>query len=138
MIPEIIIMLATAQKDGVPGEVVVGIIGAIFTGLGVLYGKMREKQAQSNEVTLKDQPIGVVKHQPAVTWNDHVNLLRRVDGHDDDIRDLRKESAAEFRALLEAANSRESRIMDKLDKVAGVIHNRIDKLIKASGGGDHD
>lgn len=127
-----------ASTGVVPGEIVVGIIGAIFTGLGVLYGKMREKQAQSNEVTLKDQPIGVVKHQPAVTWNDHINLLRRVDSHDEDIKDLRRESAAEFRALLEASNSRELRIMEKIDKSAGVIHNRIDKLIQVTGGGDHD
>ncbi len=124
------------MTGSVSGEIVVAIIGAIFTGLGVLYGKQREKSQQKNEITVKDQPIGVVKHQPVVTWADHMNLLRRVDKHDQHIDDLRKEMAEQFKGLLEAASNRESRIIDKLDNVARSIHQRIDQALRKGGAND--
>ena len=119
-------VMASASDGSVPGEVVVAIIGAIFTGLGVLAGKKLEKAATASDVTIKNQPVGVVKHQQPVTWADHINLVRRVDRIDSHLDAMRKESSDQFKDLLEAASSRENRIIDKIDDVARAIHARID------------
>lgn len=125
-------MMAAASAEGsVSEKAVIGIIGAIFTGLGVLFGKY---MSQKNDVTVKDQPIGVMKHQPVVTWSDHVNLVRRVDRIDIHLDELRKESSEQFRDLLEAASSRESRIIKELHDVARGIHERIDNISHPKGG----
>lgn len=120
------IPLLANLNGSVPGEVVVAIIGAIFTGLGVLAGKKIEKAAMISDVNIKNQPLGVVKHQPQVTWADHAGLVRRVDRIDQHLDQLRKESSDQFKDLLEAASSREARIIDKIDDVARAIHSRID------------
>lgn len=120
-------MMANASGgDQISATAVTGIISAIFAGLGLLAGKFIEKKKQSNEVTVLNQPVGVVKHQPAVTWADHAGLVRRVDRIDSHLDQLRKESSDQFKDLLEAASSREARIIDKIDDVARAIHARID------------
>lgn len=123
---DLALILGNTGGDQISAGAVTGIISAIFAGLGLLAGKFIEKKKQSNEITVKDQPIGVVKHQPLVTWADHAGLVRRVDRIDTHLDQLRKDSHDQFKGLIESAANRESRIIDKIDDVARAIHARID------------
>lgn len=122
-------MMANAQADPmISGNWIIHVIGAISTAAALFWGKQQRDRAKAaeTETVIKGQPIGVVKHQQAVTWADHINLVRRVDRIDTHLDAMRKESSEQFKDLLEAASGRESRIMDKIDDVARAIHSRID------------
>lgn len=117
-----------AADPMISGNWIVHVIGAIATGAALFWGKGQRDRAKAaeTETVIKGQPIGVVKHQQPVTWSDHINLVRRVDRIDQHLDAMRKEGSEQFKDLLEAASSREARIIDKIDDVARAIHARID------------
>lgn len=131
------LMANTASPDPqISGAWIISVIttlGGIILGL---WGKKQHDRAKAaeTETIIKGQPIGVVKHQQAVTWADHINLVRRVDRVEAHYDELRKDASEQFKDLLEAASSRESRIIKELHEVARSIHDRIDKITQPRGG----
>lgn len=135
MIPPLIQLLANvppAASDSVSGNVLVAIIGAIFSGFALLYGKRQGIKEATNNITLQS-PVPEVptrKVPGAVTWDHLQPLIQRIDRMERHLDEVRKEQSDQYRETLEAGGAREHRIITHLDDVARAIHARIDTIMK--------
>lgn len=123
------------ESEQVSVTAVSTIIGAVFTGIGLLIGKLMEKKRQQNSVKLEqpvpEVPTRKVFHSPS--WHQFEGLTRRVDHLENEFHELRDEQKQQFTQILQAGAERENRLRDKLDDVARGIHGRIDEIIKEGG-----
>lgn len=128
--------MTLAETSMVPAEVITGIIGAIFAGLALLYGKQKGKQeAMTIKEPIPTVPTSKVSTPP--TWDAHRALCDRVSRLEDDMRTLhsevkgvRDEQNEQFRQLMVAGGEREIRISEKIEGFARAIHSRIDEYLK--------
>jgi hypothetical protein len=146
MIPALTMLAEAAPPptDNVSLAVLLGVIGAIFSGLALLAGKVighkqgevvgakKEQARQQGNVTL-DPPIPEVpvrRVYPGPSWDQHRDLVRRVEASERHIEEMRADMGKQYIAILNAGQERERSIKDKIDEVAVEWHRRLDEIFK--------
>jgi hypothetical protein len=130
----LLILAATAAQHApdpqISGNWLLGVIGAIFSGAALVLGKYwgRTAERQERTVTISGQPLQYTNVPGVASLNDITQLTARIDRIEDDVRELRTDQAAQFKDLLEAGSSRETRLMEKMDSIAREWHRRLDDL----------
>ena len=109
------------------GEIIAAMVIALIGG-----GYLGKRAATIQRVRLTEPmpevPVRRVSSPP--TWDQHHGLEKRVSFIEQAQTEMRRDMAAEFRALLEAGGSREQRLSSKLEGIAREIHRRIDENMK--------
>lgn len=133
MIP-ILDMLAQAATTH-PPDPLDKILPWVTTFVAMVLAAVFKVQAEKAKAVRLDTPVPTVptsKVPGVVTW-DHLNpLIQRIDRLERHIDEVRREQSDQFKELLEAGATRESRLVDKIDDVARAIHARIDVVSKPS------
>jgi uncharacterized protein (UPF0335 family) len=115
----------------VMGTALVGVITAII-GVPVLKKRWKEegrKEATEATVTLSGQPIHFQKTPAVVTVTDLKPLADRIGRLEDEVDDLRKGQADQFKQLLESGHERELRIIKEIKETASEWHRRLDPFV---------
>lgn len=127
---------ADVVTHGTSGEVstvttgaISAVAGAICTVL-VMFFRSRAKVTVDGEVSVK-QPVAATKKEPQVNWNEVRDLKDRMGHMERKMDDMKVSQGDQFQRLLTAAYERETRLMEKIEKSIGPVHNRIDELLKA-------
>lgn len=117
----------------ISGEWLTTFVVAVIGAFGGLYAKARRdvrKATESRDVTVKDPvpevPVKRVYSPP--TFFQHRALEERVSRVEADQREMRRENAENFMKLMEAGETRQNRLIDKMDQMARSIHARIDQI----------
>lgn len=127
---EILTIAQAAPAGQVSGEVLIAVIGAIFSGVSLMLGKMLgKKEATAMRVESPVPTIPTMKIPAAVSWNDLHPIVQRIDRMERHLDEVRKEQAEQFREILEAGATRADRLTHHMDDVARAIHARIDGLM---------
>ncbi|WAC18871.1 hypothetical protein OVA24_16695 [Luteolibacter sp. SL250] len=108
-----------------------GLIAAII-GAPVLKKRWKEegrKEATEATVTLSGQPIHFQKTPAVVTVTDLKPLADRIGRLEDEVDDLRKNQADQFKQLLESGHERELRIIKEIKETASEWHRRLDPFV---------
>jgi uncharacterized protein (UPF0335 family) len=125
-----VLMLMLAQAPPVDPQIsgnwILGVLGAIGTILGIVYGHAKGKSSQRFTLDTPVPEVPFRKVPGMVSWNDHQQLITRIDRLEKHFDDLRKEQSEQFKDILEHGAVREQRIMDKIDAVAREWHSRMD------------
>lgn len=103
------------------------VIAVITAVLGRALGK---KEAQSMRL---DEPVPTIPTRKVfnnVTWNDLQPIITRMDRLEKHLDEVRKEQSEQYKEILEAGSTRESRLTTHLDDVARAIHSRIDEMMR--------
>lgn len=111
----------------ISGEVVVAIIGAIFSGGALWIGKILGERKAAPTRLVKPVPTVPVQRVPsAVTFHQHEALDRRVGRLEEEVKQLARDQAEQFKDILEAGQERERRLADKMDSQTRELHGRLD------------
>lgn len=135
-------LLATAAPDPqVSGTWVLALIGKVFGGLTLLagavfgahkHGQKKERQRLSGEVTLKP-PVPTVPTQKVFSppsWDQHTALEARMTRAEGEIKAVREIQSQQYVDILKHGQERETRLAEKIDASARVVHARLDELLK--------
>lgn len=117
---------AAAPDPQISGNWILAVLGAIGTIAAGFYGHAKGKSAQrfTLESPVPEVPFRKVPGVPS--WNDHQQLIFRIDRLEKHFDELRREQSEQFKDILEHGAVREQRIMDKIDAVAREWHSRMD------------
>lgn len=115
----------------VEGEWITGFIVAIITAVGGAFVAYRKGQA-SQQISL-NPPIPTVPTQKVTTpptWDQFLGHDRRIETLEHTVAEVRRDQAVQFRELLEAGATRESRLSEQIGSSMRTIHARIDEVLK--------
>jgi len=103
---------------------VVAVLAAVF--------KVQAEREKAKAVRIEEpMPTVPTRKVPGiVTWNDLQPLVQRMDRFEKHLDEVRREQSDQFKEILEAGSTRESRLTTHLDDVARAIHSRIDDMMR--------
>jgi hypothetical protein len=111
---------------------VVAIIGA----LGAVWVKGRStgrtEGENSREVTIKDQPLRMMKQDRPVSFDQHIALDARVARIENHLDRIERDAAQQYKQLLEAGGERELRMTEFFGAGLRAVHERLDAIMKLS------
>jgi len=107
-------------------SLVIGLVGLVLRSQAKRKGF---EEGRKQTLQIEPSPLLVAKAPQPPSWEQHRELIRRVSVVEEELEELRKEQARQYREILIAGSERESRLADKLDGVARAIHSRIDELM---------
>ena len=116
----------------ISGEWLSGIIVAIIGAIGAVYLKARKDGENSREVTIKDQPVRMMKQDRPVSFDQHNALDARVARIENHLDRIEHDAAQQYKQLLEAGGERELRMTEFFGAGLRAVHERLDALIKSS------
>lgn len=131
MMTDVLTLAASADPatGSVPGEVLIGVIGAIFSGVALLLGR---KIGRDQAATLKlEEPVPTVPTRKVagyVTWDSVAPLISRIDRMERHLDEVRREQSDQFREILQAGATRAESLRTHMDDMARAIHSRIDEM----------
>lgn len=111
---------------------VVAIIGA----LGAVWVKGRStgrtEGENSREVTIKNQPLRMMKDDRPVSFDQHSALDARVARIEIHLDRMERDAAQQYKQLLEAGGERELRMTEFFGAGLREVHQRLDAMMKIS------
>lgn len=120
----------------ISGEWIIALLVAVIPLIGGVWVKAKkagERQANaSRDVTLREPlpDVGVRRVFSPPSFSQHMEVVRRVETLEKDVREIRRENAEQFRKLLEVGESRKDTILQKLEDTARAYHARVDELLR--------
>lgn len=113
----------------ISGEWLTGIVVAIIGAFGGIYLKARKDGENSREVTIKDQPLRMVKTDRPVSFDQHNALDARVARIENHLDRIERDAAQQYKQLLEAGGERELRMTEFFGAGLREVHARLDALM---------
>lgn len=134
MMMMLVMMLGAAVvTHGTEGEVstvttgaVSAIAGAIVSVL-VMYFRTKAKVTVDGEVHVRE---ATRQQKQEVSWMEVKDLKDRMTHVERRVDEIRSAQGKNFVNIMEAQHQSELRVMDKIEKSIGPVHNRIDELLR--------
>lgn len=126
----------------ISGEWIIAFCVAVIGAIGGVYVKARKdglKSAESREVTLKEPvpPLEVGRKYSPPTFHQHMALEKRVSAMENDVRELRRDLAAQFNRLLEVGEERKDKIMASIESMTVGFHQRVNQIVSEMNRNDN-
>ena len=121
---------AAPADPQISGNWIIGVLGAIATILGVIFGHARGKSAQRFSL---DSPVPEVpfrKVDRPVSFDQHSSLEARVGRIELHLDVIQRDQAQQYRQILEAGSERELRMTEVISQGLREVHARLDGIIK--------
>jgi hypothetical protein len=136
MIPHLLTFLA----DATPADPLDKILPWVTTFVAMVLAAVFKVQADKAKAMRLEEPVPTVPTRKVfnnVTWNDLHPIITRMDRLEKHLDEVRKEQSDQFKEILEAGSTRESRLTHHLDDVARALHSRIDDMMRDQNHQNH-
>ena len=132
MTPYLSILLAQAAEAADPlKQILPWVTTFVVAVLSVVLGKkMGKAEAQGMRVEGPVPTVPTTKVPGFVTWDHLQPIITRMDRLEKHLDDVRKEQSDQFKQILEAGSTRETRLTTHVDDIARAIHSRLDDVIR--------
>jgi len=122
----------TVMPDaGVSGELLVKIIGALFSGFVLLMGGRAIGKKEAQGVTLQ-HPVPEIpfrKVSNPVSYDQHSALDARVGRIEAHLDRIERDQAMQYKQILEAGAERELRMTEAMISGLRAVHERLDQIL---------
>lgn len=116
----------------ISGEWLTAMIVAIIGAIGGVYVKARKDGEDAREVTIKGQPLRMMKTDRPVSFDQHNALDARVARIENHLDRIERDNGQQYRQLLEAGAEREMRLTEFFGVGLRAVHERLDAMLKTS------
>lgn len=121
-------ILAAAEDPMISGKFIIGLIGAIATGIALVLGKMQgRKEAESRDVSIK-KPVPTIQVREEPLWATKPDLDAHIRRTDEQLKEIRQEMNTDIVNLHERINKHSS-ILSETKGKAEQIDGKVDKLL---------
>lgn len=112
--------ISAADAGTMIGALIIALIGG---------GVIGRKISQQREVTIKDQPVRMMKTNRPVSYDQHSALDARVARIENHLDRIERDAAQQYKQLLEAGGERELRMTEFFGAGLREVHSRLDALL---------
>jgi hypothetical protein len=122
---------AVVQETGVSGELLIKIIGALFSGILLLMGGRAIGKKEAQGVTLQN-PVPEIpfrKVSNPVSYDQHSALDARVARIETHLDRIERDQSLQYKQILEAGAERELRMTEVMNLGLRAVHERLDEIL---------
>jgi len=123
---------AVPADPQISGQWILGVLGAIGTILGIIFGHARGKAAQRFSLEAPVPEVPFRKVDRPVSFDQHTSLEARVARIETHLDTIQRDQAMQYRQILEAGSERELRMTEVINHGLREVHARLDGLVKPS------